>query len=501
MLFDEDIQKRQLKRVLDKYKEIANANNSLLLYLIPKEEYWRFFIDGVRQQSTRGIRKGFVQALGEETVSSIEFQSLTINEYIHEYQNKRNILFTKKGKKKTIYQFLQYELYLDESQYFQLLALNLAGGRATIREVLLLDQAWLAFGINEPHYLMSVFKTFFTVAQSNEELTVEFIRKTHALLGEDVRGTNYDRDYLKPGDFRDTPYHAFGLARSNSSVDGITEMLDRKYKVHNFMVSVKDKSSKARFKMILNHQTIHELKKNHIIPEVIRYYSDGLFNNSSLDPDNNPLDDVLLELVSKIAGTKTNKALAELIYSLINRTYVFPKDTYICVINYAYSSPDIETQLFYESTLQLLIEDYYDNLKRAKSDLGRLRVIVTFIQRCEQLHPFGDMNCRLFCMIILNDLLSKNGFPYVIQPDPNRFDLYSIDELIDDMITGMKKTFELLEKNIVNGVDTEHLLKALESSPRYEFTFYAEFNKALKVIDAVTATPSITRAKQPNYNN
>lgn len=501
MLFEEKKQEKRLAHVLDKYAKIASSDSEELLLRLPREEYWRFFIDGNRQQSSRGIRKAFVETHGEELVSNLNFLSLTINEYIVEYHHKRKIYFVKNGKPKTIYRLLQSKFYLNDLQFYLLLRLKLDSGNATLREVLLLDQAWLAFEINEPHYLVSVFKAFFTVVNENDNLSIELIKRTHAILGTDVLNTNYDDTTPKPGNFRDSPYIAFGLAKSNASLAGIKELLERKNKAHCFVICVKEIKSKSGFTLILDHETIQDLKKNHTISECVRIDSDGMLDHSSLDPENNRLDAVLLDLASKVAEAKSKQDLSELFYSFINGTYTLSKEEYYYEINYAYEAPAENTQLFYESTLQLLIEDYYDNLERAKSDLAKLRVIVTFTQRCEQLHPFDDMNCRLFCMVILNHLLKLNGFPYVIQADPNRFDLFSTDELIADMITGMKKTFELVETDVIYGVDTEHLLKAIESSPRFNLPFNTEFKAALAVIDEILATPAPTRGESLNYNN
>ena len=89
------------------------------------------------------------------------------------------------------------------------------------------------------------------------------------------------------------------------------------------------------------------------------------------------------------------------------------------------------------------IKKYQDGIKQAENNSERkLDVIINFIQSLEQLHPFGDGNCRTFVMLLLNRELIKNGFQPTMMSNPNQFDLFSINELKNEV----KKGWEYAQK-------------------------------------------------------
>lgn len=505
MLFEEKKQERRLEHVLKKYAKLANSNPRKLLSQLPKKEYWRFFIDGIRQQSARGIRKALIKAHGKEMLMDDAFLSKTINEYRDEYE----FIFTIDDEPIIFDQFLAYKLYLSKSEYYAFLKIYLDSGMATMRDVLQLDQAWVAFEINEPHYLFSTLKAFLAIQHSKEELSVELVKKTHALLGATVSGTNYDgHSRNRPGEFRNTQLYAYGMIKDNTSLFGITEMLKRKNKANVFIFTINSDAYYQRYRVAINHHTISNFRKHGDISAIIPVDENGNPEWKLIDAKEDLFDQVIVNIFTLICEAKSREEIAALIYSLINGTFKFSQfDLALPLMHlsfemrYAYLVPEDNIQSFYEGKLQQLIDNYSIDIERANSQFEKLRVIVTFTQLCEQLHPFLDMNCRLFCMVLLNHLLAQNGFPYVIQADPNRFDLYSIDELIDDMITGMQKTFELIEKKAVYGVDTRLVLKELKESPTHRSTFYAELNETLAWLEETLKKPAPQSTSTPRYNN
>ncbi|KGP64197.1 hypothetical protein EP47_03840 [Legionella norrlandica] len=78
-----------------------------------------------------------------------------------------------------------------------------------------------------------------------------------------------------------------------------------------------------------------------------------------------------------------------------------------------------------------IIEDYYKEKEAANDPDKKLTAIVNLVQRLEQLHPFGDANCRTFCMLLLNRELLNNQMDPAMVKDPNNFDMQSKSELID----------------------------------------------------------------------
>lgn len=85
-----------------------------------------------------------------------------------------------------------------------------------------------------------------------------------------------------------------------------------------------------------------------------------------------------------------------------------------------------------------LINHYQYKIQQALNDDEKLEAIIILIQSIERLHPFLDGNCRTFCMLLLNRELILNGFPPTMLDNPNRFDLFSINELKDEIRQGWK---------------------------------------------------------------
>jgi hypothetical protein len=106
-----------------------------------------------------------------------------------------------------------------------------------------------------------------------------------------------------------------------------------------------------------------------------------------------------------------------------------------------------------------LIEKYNITVEQATSPREKLKVIVQFIMECEQSHPYVDGNGRTFCTLLLNFLLIKQGFPAVILEDPNRFDRFDTNSLVDDVINGMQRTLTLAMEKTLYKISTEDFLK------------------------------------------
>ncbi|WP_173236291.1 hypothetical protein [Legionella antarctica] len=74
-----------------------------------------------------------------------------------------------------------------------------------------------------------------------------------------------------------------------------------------------------------------------------------------------------------------------------------------------------------------------------------LRSIILFCKKLVLIHPFSDCNGRLFCNLILNRELIRNGFSPTLLDNPNRIDGYSLNESIFELIRGMD-SFQFLKK-------------------------------------------------------
>ncbi len=74
---------------------------------------------------------------------------------------------------------------------------------------------------------------------------------------------------------------------------------------------------------------------------------------------------------------------------------------------------------------------------------AKLQAIVILVQDLEQAHPFFDGNCRTFCKVLLNTLLMQYDFHPTLMDNPNKFDGYSIAELVTLIKEGMDRTQQL----------------------------------------------------------
>lgn len=75
-----------------------------------------------------------------------------------------------------------------------------------------------------------------------------------------------------------------------------------------------------------------------------------------------------------------------------------------------------------------LLQRYEKNIHDTPDD--KLHHIVRLCQQLERLHPFGDGNCRTFGILLINNLLTRNGLPLTMMEDPNFLDAYSLAECV-----------------------------------------------------------------------
>jgi prophage maintenance system killer protein len=94
-----------------------------------------------------------------------------------------------------------------------------------------------------------------------------------------------------------------------------------------------------------------------------------------------------------------------------------------------------------EKSINKAVADYnrdIENLSENPSIKDRVRIIVKLIVELERLHPFADGNGRVFVNGLLNWLLIKNGLPPAVFEEPNIFDAYSIEQLVEATFEAMR---------------------------------------------------------------
>jgi hypothetical protein len=91
---------------------------------------------------------------------------------------------------------------------------------------------------------------------------------------------------------------------------------------------------------------------------------------------------------------------------------------------------------------------YAEQMATADTREKKLECIVRLIAQLERIHPFSDGNCRTLCVLVLNRELIRNGFLPVILDNPNRFDGFSIDELMEEVKRGMQHFLDVKSGNV-----------------------------------------------------
>lgn len=410
-----------VNELLTTYFKMADSNPHTLRSLIPPFEIWRFFIDGKNQKSGRGLRIGCDEEFMDLPISSLEKTTPTLRPYL----NKNN-----------------YTLSTEEASHY------------TPRQLLAIDKGWLPYEFNEPGYLPAMHNAFNEIFDIFAILDASFIKKLHQLATNNVNNMNYDMTKeAKKGTFR-TPDFAgsFYLYKGNCSKKGIAELLKKNSDSLAIVFTIKDDN-----KILINPYLINELR-SHPPKHSLSYYTTPSFSSSNMTekfPEFYNSSPERQQFIDALSETKDDQEAATILYNYIASSKDSPQFVSI--------EADDETA---STEMDKLLLQYYLSMNEAKNDpIERLKAIILFIQSCEQLHPFADGNCRTFCMLLLNHLLLKNGFPPAILEDPNRFDLFSQSELLNEVINGMRNTCLLIKNKKIYNVSTQKILNYISSSP------------------------------------
>lgn len=134
------------------------------------------------------------------------------------------------------------------------------------------------------------------------------------------------------------------------------------------------------------------------------------------------------------------------------------------------------------STLPTRIQQVLDNLYQQLDNIPgdpqaedlKITAIVSAVQELEQMHPFQDANCRTFCLVLLNSLLMQQGYDPAIIDDPNKFDGFSVEELVEVVKCGMQETRKLVEETYEQEYSQRcsELSEDSDDEPNYDGYYY-----------------------------
>lgn len=127
---------------------------------------------------------------------------------------------------------------------------------------------------------------------------------------------------------------------------------------------------------------------------------------------------------------------------------------YTCEINPLVELPEEEIQATVAEISQELIRNFNNQIKNADAEDKKITLIVTFVQRLTQLHPWMDGNIRT-CYVLLNKLLKDNGLSLSLLMNPNRLDCCSVAELVE-----MVKQGQIHFQQVKNHTEGQLILNA-----------------------------------------
>lgn len=437
----------RINKILSKYQQIANSSPIELRMNIPSSELWRFFIDGEIQKLGRELLKQGLFASYSKADSFLEQTELdfTVSEYI---------TFMEEGdlfgsELKTV--LTENDWILNEQEC----------NTYTLRDILNLDQAWIPFERNEPGYLKALYKAFSRIFDLSNEITTDFILELHKLATQEVKLDSFNKKSKenvfinKKGEFRFGDLSYFGVCPDNFSRNGFHELIMqwKKNCLQDISIGIYFNTG---FYFEVNHKFFTKLEDIQKCNTNIPYPQ-----------------------LKKLLRAKNDLEVSDALYRMAQSQH---HGNYIKYDMYLQSRQSENTNEVLNNKVKDLITIYQDNISKAKSAEEKLLVIISFIQSCEQLHPFFDGNCRVFCMLLLNHLLIKNGFPLVILDDPNKLDGFSKKEIMNELIKGMENTFKLIENHTLYDVNTNDVIQLLESK-EYFSNLLNYFREATQIED------------------
>lgn len=147
----------------------------------------------------------------------------------------------------------------------------------------------------------------------------------------------------------------------------------------------------------------------------------------------------------------TPLGLVKLVDSSLEITY--PKEKQ-CFLIYP---PFFKDNKAFKLKIASLIEDYNQSMQ-SDEPIDKLRAIVQFVQAIEWIHPYRDGNLRTL-ILLLNRELVRHGFTPTLLEDPNRFDGFTHDEMLFEVLRGMDSFESLRTKGMLPDCEATDSLK------------------------------------------
>lgn len=450
-----------LHLILSDYQKIARQDPMKIRLAIPSDEIWRFFINGNEQEKGRGISE--IKELKNIRPSFFKFFNRNLNAYTVEQ-------YAEKAEDKLEFKIklvgYGWDLNKKECQEF------------TLSDLIHMDRGWLPYERTEPGYLMALYSAFQEIFDVTCKLDCAFIKKLHKKSLNQVKETGYKhhQNSEQPGAFRRFGYASFRVDGTNLTANGLAELLNKK----NPYMFIEIDCCVGH--LLINDAFLNNIRKNYrklsfselLSSLIAKNYIPGEFDYHMT---NIAVKKLISNLFDQLSKATNNAEAAKYLYDFI----ILNKDNDHFIINIiSLQKKNIEVTLYKE--MEKLIDKYNRCINMAKKPESKLLAIISFIQSCEQLHPFADGNGRTFCTLLLNHLLLRNGFPPAMLNDPNQFDGYSKLELLDAVIMGMENCMTLIKEKKLFNIKTSDIVDFL-SSKDYLKNNLQYYHKAIAIED------------------
>jgi hypothetical protein len=249
-----------------------------------------------------------------------------------------------------------------------------------------------AVGIEERTngYVNAVLNTLaFAVANTEEELSVEFIKKLHHTV------MQTDKPSATAGKIRTFQVEVWARG-SHATPEGLAALMEKENPIPAKLAPAKCEMQGGRLKVIpvLN-------SKNQLDGIDAAHFSKEKF-----------------KAIQEAAGDASSAFC-----------YIPP-------------IPGLDEDL--ESLMQKSIERFKKNLPKKKNQDDQIAVIAQFIQQLNRIHPFEDGNNRVFVSCLLNSLLIKIGCVPTVLFEPNIFEFHTVPQLVKKIKEGMEITKKII---------------------------------------------------------
>jgi prophage maintenance system killer protein len=330
---------------------------------------------------------------------------------------------------------------------------------------------WPDFEKRESGYLLAMMKAFQNIFNTTDDIE-SLAKKLHFVATSNVNNTLYDThnydhtsNKKRKREYRIEHLVSASLVDKNTTSAGLEELL----------VTVKKHKSTTDFPVVKieNHIGKNKIEEVWLVPEIVPLILFPAVNNitgvetrSSVNKKNMASGADTARVVKALFANSTKDSGKDTI-----QKYLRMPNKQILLLHHVNDGKINGSNVtnIMASRMKQYIANYNLSIIEEKTPYENLKLIVSFIQNCERLHPFFDGNTRTFSMLLMNYLLIQNGFPLTIRDNPNCSYAHTLDQLCEDVMKGMEKCLDLAVGVSPYRVQTSDIFKKLNDPEKKYF--------------------------------